>query len=114
MKGGVFSLTDTYIIQERETTAEGVRMKSVVWITKGTFFVRCAAQHLFSFRIREKITGTESISFEDFVRCLSNRTFLDFTTPTDVPDDAWEDEITSWNPRSTRDPNSSSTFLAAI
>ena len=27
-------------MQERETTAEGVRMKGVVWITEGTSLVR--------------------------------------------------------------------------
>ena len=34
------------LIQEREKTAEGVRMKGVVWITEGTSLVRCAKQHL--------------------------------------------------------------------
>ena len=29
---------------------------------------------------------------------------------TDAPDDAWEEEITGWDPRSTRDPGSSSSF----
>ena len=56
------------------------------------------------------IADTESISFQDRVRRLPHSTFLDLTTQTDAPVDAWEDEITGWNPRSTRDPSSSSSF----
>ena len=48
------------------------------------------------------------MSFQDLVRRFPHSTFLDLTTQTDVPDDAMEDEITGWNPRSTRDPSSSS------
>ena len=59
--------------------------------------------------LREKM-DTESISFQDFVRRLPHSTFLDLTTQTDAPDDAWEDEITGWEPRSTRDPSSSSSY----
>ena len=56
MKGGVFLGPARVLIQERETTAEGVRMKGVVWITEGTSLVRCAVQHLRSLsRVREKI-----------------------------------------------------------
>ena len=102
------------LIQERETTAEGVRMKGVVWITEGTSLVRCAVQHLRSLSESDKglcsIADTESISFQDLVRRLPHSTILDLTTLTVVPDDAWEDEITGWNPRSTRDPSSSSSF----
>ena len=47
---------------------------------------------------------------QDLVRRLPHSTFLDLTTQTDAPDDAWEDEITGWNPRSTRDPSSSRSF----
>ena len=46
MKGGVFLGPAGVLIQERETTAEGVRVKGVVWITEGTSLVRCAVQHL--------------------------------------------------------------------
>ena len=56
-------------LQERETTAEGVRMKSVVWITEGTSLVRCAVQYLRSLSESEKrlcsIADTEAISFQD-------------------------------------------------
>ena len=114
MKGGVFLGPARVLIQERETTAEGVRMKGVVWITEGTSLVRCAAQILRSLSESENrlcsIADTESISFQDRVGRLPHSTFLDLTTQTDVPDDAWEDEITGWNPRSTRDPSSSSSF----
>ena len=54
MKGGVFLGPARVLIQERETTAEGVRMKGVVWITEGTFLVRCAVQHLRSLSESEK------------------------------------------------------------
>ena len=42
------------LLQERETTAEGVRMKGVLWITEDTSLVRCAVQHLRSFLESEK------------------------------------------------------------
>ena len=42
MKGGVSLGKEGVSIQERETTAEGVRMKGIVWITEGTSLVRCA------------------------------------------------------------------------
>ena len=106
MKGGVFLGPVRVMIQERETTAEGVRMKGVVWITEGT-------SHLRSLSESEKrlcsIADTEAISFQDIVRRLPHSTFLDLTTQTDAPDDAWE-EITGWDPRSTRDPSSGSSF----
>ena len=35
MKGGVFLRPARVLLQERETTAEGVRMKGVVWNTEG-------------------------------------------------------------------------------
>ena len=56
------------------------------------------------------IAGTEAMSFEDFARRLPHTTFLDLTTLTDATDDAWEEEITGWDPRNTRDPCSSSSF----
>ena len=43
MKGGVFLGPARVLLQERETTAVGVRTKRVVWITEGTSLVRCAA-----------------------------------------------------------------------
>ena len=114
MKGGVFLGPARVSIQERETTAEGVRMKGVVRITEGTSLVRCAVEHLRPLSESEKklcsIADTESISFQDPVRRLPHSTFLDITIQTDAPDDAWEDETTGWDPRSTRDPSSSSSF----
>ena len=100
------------LIQERETTAEGVRMKGVVWITEGTSLVRCAVQHLRSLSEPEKrvcsIAVTEAISFQDLARRLPHSTLLDLTPQTDALDDACEEEITGWDPPSTRDPSSSS------
>ena len=55
------------------------------------------------------IVDTEAISFLDFVGRLPHSTFLDLTTQTDATD-AWEDEITGWDPRSTRDPSSGGYF----
>ena len=112
MKSDVFLGPARVLIQERETTAEGDRMKGVVWITEGTSLVRCAVRRLRSLSESEKrlcsIADTEAISFRDIVRRLPHSTFLDLTTQTDAPDDAWEEEITGWDPRSTRDPSSSS------
>ena len=114
MNSGVFLGPARVLIQERETTAEGVRMKGDVWITEGTFLVRCAVQHLRPLSEPEKrlcsIADTEAISFQDLVRRLPHSTFLDLTPQTDALDDAWEEEITGWDPRSTRDPSSSSSF----
>ena len=80
MKGGVLHGPARVLIQERETTAEGVRMKGVVWITEGTSLVRCAVQHLRSLSESEKrlcsIADTETISFQDLVRRLPHSTFL--------------------------------------
>ena len=104
MNGGVFLGPARVLLQERETTAEGGRMKGAVWITEGTSLVRCAAQHLRSLFESEKrlcnIADTRAISFQDLVRRLPHSTFLDLTTQTDAPDDAWEEEITGWDPRS--------------
>ena len=41
---------------------------------------------------------------------ILSSTFLDLTTQTDAPDDAWEEEITSRDQRSTRDPSSGSSL----
>ena len=38
------------------------------------------------------IADTEAASFQDLVRRLPHSTFLDLTTQTDAPDDAWEEE----------------------
>ena len=90
------------LIQERETTAEDVHMKGVVWITEGTSLVRCAVQQLRLFSESEKrlcsIADTEAITFQDLVRRLPHSTFLDLTTQTDAPDDACEKEISGWDP----------------
>ena len=114
MKGGVFLGPARVLLQERETTAEGVRVKGVGWITEGTSLVRCAVQHLRSLSESEKrlcsIADKEAISFQDLVGHLPHSTFLDATTQTDIPDDAWEEEITGWDPGSTRDPSSGSSF----
>ena len=100
MKGGVFLGPARVLLQERETTAEGVRMKGVLWVTEGTSLVRCAAQHLSPISESEKrlytIADTEGTSFQDLLRRLPHSTFLDLTTQTDAPDDAWEEEITGW------------------
>ena len=113
MKGGVFLGPARVLLQERETTAEGVRMKGVVWITEGTSLVRCVVQRLRSLVESEKrlcnIADTEAISFQDLVRRLPHSPFLDLTTQTDAPDEVREEE-TGWDPRSTRDPSSGSSF----
>ena len=112
MKGGVFLGPPRMLLQERETTAEGVRMKGVVPITEVTSLVRYAVQHLSSLSESVKrlcsIADTETSSFQDLVRRLPQSTFLDLTTRTDAPDDAWEEGITGWDPRSTRYPSSGS------
>ena len=102
------------VIQERETTAEGVRVEGVVWITEGTSLVRCAVHHLRSLSESEQrlcsIVDTEDISFQDLVRRSPHSTFLDLAAQAGAPDDAWGEEITAWDPRSTRDPGTSSSF----
>ena len=114
MTGGVFVGPTRVLLEKREATAEGARMKGVVWITEGISLVRCAIQHLRSFVESEKrfctITDTEAVNFQDLVRRLPHSTFLDLTTQTDAPDGACETEVTGWNPRSTRDPSSGSWF----
>ena len=101
-KGGVFFGPARVLLQERETTAEGVRMKGVVWITEGTSLVRCAVQLVRSCSESDRrlcsITDTGAVRFQDFVGRLPHSTFLDLTTQTDASDDAWEDEIAGWEP----------------
>ena len=58
----------------------------------------------------DSIADTEAISFQDLVRRLPHSTFLDLTTQADAPDDAWEEEITGWDPRSTGYLGSGSSF----
>ena len=57
------------LLQERETTAEGVRVKGVVWITEGTSLVRCAVQELRSLSESEKrlfsIADAQAMNFLD-------------------------------------------------
>ena len=89
-------------------------MKGVVWITGGTSLVRFAVQHLRALSESEKrlcsIADTEAMRLQDLVRRFPHGTFLDLTTKTDALDDAWEEEITGWDPRSTRDPSSGSSI----
>ena len=77
MKGGVFPGPARVLIQERETTAEGVGMRGVVWITEGTSLVRCSVQHLRSLSESEKrlcsTADTESLSFQDLVRTFATK-----------------------------------------
>ena len=99
------------LIQERETTAEGVRMTGV-WITEvlllfDVLFNTCVSE---SEKRLCNTADTEAINFQDLVRRLLHSTFLDLTTQIDAPDDAWEEEITGWDPRSTRDPSKISSF----
>ena len=89
--------------QVRETTSEGVHMKGVVWLTEGTSLVRCAVQHLRSVSESEKRSKTLSDV------CHTAR-FLISRHRQMLLDDAWEEEITGWDPRSTRDPSSGSSF----
>ena len=84
MKGGVFLGPARVLRQERETTAEGVRMKGVVWIIEGTSLVRCAVQHLRSLSESEKKIERyrrhqkPSVS-KTLVRRLPHSTFVDLT-----------------------------------
>ena len=54
MRGGVFLGPARVLLQERGTTAEGVRMKGVVWITEGTSLIRCVVQQMRSLSESEK------------------------------------------------------------
>ena len=111
MKGGVFFGTARVLLQERETTSAGVRMKGVFWVTEGTSLFRCAVQHLRSLSgSEERLCSVTDTGCQDFVRRIPHSTFLDLTTQTDALDDPWEKEITGWDPRSTRDPSSGSSF----
>ena len=66
MVGAVFFGLTRVLLQERETSAEGVRMKGVVWITGGTSLVPCAVPHLRFFSESERrlpsITDTEAMT----------------------------------------------------
>ena len=68
-------------------------MEGFVWIAESTSRVRCGVQHLRSRSGSEKricdIEDTEAMSFQDLVRRLPHSTFIDLTTHTHAPDDAW-------------------------
>ena len=106
MLDGVFFGPARVLLQERETTAEGVRMKGGVWITEGVFCSMCCTAPAFSEseQILCSIADTEAISFQDLVGRLPHSTFLDLTTQTDVG------RGNHWLGRSTRDPSSGSSF----
>ena len=114
MRGGVFFGPARVLLQERESTAEGVRMNSVFRITEGASLAPCAVPHLRSLSESEKrlcsITDAESMSFQGFVWRLPLITFVDLTSQTDALDDAWVEEVTYWDQRSTRDPSNGSSF----
>ena len=113
--GAVFLGPALVLIQERETTAEGVRMKGVVWIFEGTSLARCAVQHLRSRSESEKrlcsILRTQNPSVSKTLSDVCHTThFLISRHRQMLLTMPWEDEITGWNQRSTRDPSSSSSF----
>ena len=96
---------------QKNTNPANARMKNVVWITEGTSLVRCAVQHLRSLSESEKrFVQHRRHRSHQFPRRLPHSIFLDLTTLTDASDDAREEEITGWDPRSTRDPSNSSSF----
>ena len=73
MKGGVFFFgLARVLLQERETTAGGVRVKGVVWITKGTSLVRCAGQHLRSLSESEKDCAVSQTQTPSVSKTLSD------------------------------------------
>ena len=114
MKGGVFLGSASVLLQERETTADGVRM-NVVWITEGTSLVRCAVQHVRSLSESEKDCAASRTQNPSVSKTLSDichtAHFLISRHRTGAPDEAWEEEeITGWDPRSTRDPSSGCSF----
>ena len=54
----------------------------------------CSALVFFSETEKDfAVSQTEAVSFHDLVRRLPHSTFLDLTTQTDAPDDAWEEEV---------------------
>ena len=98
MKGGVFLKPARVLLQERETTAEGVCMKGVVWNTEGVLLFDVLYSTCVPFPSPRQDcaasqTHTEAISFQDLVRRLPHSTSLDLTTQTDAPDDAWEEVL---------------------
>ena len=67
----------------------------------------CCTAPAFPLRVREKIVQYRRHRSH---HCPPHSTFLDLTTQTDAPNDACEEEITGWDPGSTRDPSSGSSF----
>ena len=114
MKGG-FSFVGQarVLIQERETTAGGVRMKGVVWITEGTSLVRCAVQHLRSLSESEKrlcsIADTEAITQKQSVYKILS--YVCHTAHFLISRHRQMPLITGWDPPSTRDPRSCSASI---
>ena len=84
-------------LQERETTAEGVRMKGCslgsqrALLLFDVLFSTCVPFPRFEKRLCS-IADTEAISFQDLVGRLPRSAILDLTTLTDAPNDAWEEK----------------------
>ena len=71
----------------------------------------CCAAPALPFRVPEKIVQHRRHRSHQFPRpCQTFATKHISRSQTGAPDDAWEEEITGWNPRSTRDPSISSSF----
>ena len=103
------------LLQERETTAEGVRVKGRCCLDhRGYFLFGVLYSTCVLFPSPRKDCAASRTQDPSVSKTLSvvlpHSTFLDLTTQTGAPDDPWEEEITGWDPRSTRDPSSSSSF----
>ena len=80
-KAGVFRGPARVLMQERDVTAEGSKLRGVVWVADGASMVRVSPSHLRTLSEAEKtlctLRDTEAMDFQDLVQRLPNSTYLD-------------------------------------
>ena len=81
-----------------------------IWQTQGFENERCVPWEKVLSGSQRSLSCSMCCTAQKPSRRLPHSTFLDLTTQTSAPDDAWEEEITGWDTRNTRDQSSGSSF----
>ena len=80
-KGRIFRVLARVLLQERELTPEGAKLKGIVWVYDGAALVRVAPAHLIMLTDAEKtlysLTDIEIGGFQDLVHRLPHSAYLD-------------------------------------
>ena len=87
-------------MQERDVTAEGSKLRGVVWIADGASMVRVSPSHLRTLSEAEKtlctLRDTEALDFQDLVQRLPNSTYLDLVDQPGPDAEEFESPLTAF------------------